>query len=104
MEPLLVLRPRARQRGRDRRVAAAGVRRLHRDARLLSAVARDTDSTGGTSGSSLDPMLRVLLGLLVVIAIVLVLVKAAVFGGLIGAIALLLLIFLAMGSGRSQSG
>ena len=49
-------------------------------------------------------MLRVLLGLLVVVAIVLVLVKAAVFGGLIGAIALLLLIFLAMGSGRSQSG
>ena len=30
------LRPRARHRGRDRRVAAAGVRRLHRDARLLS--------------------------------------------------------------------
>jgi hypothetical protein len=48
-------------------------------------------------------MLRVLLGLLVIVAIVLVLVKAAVFGGLVGAIALVLLIFLAMGSGRSRS-
>jgi hypothetical protein len=48
-------------------------------------------------------VLRLLLGLLVVVAIVLVLVKAALFGGVIGAIALLLLIFLAMGSGRSKS-
>ncbi len=36
MDPLLAVRPRARLRGRDRAVAAAGVRRLHRDAGLLS--------------------------------------------------------------------
>jgi hypothetical protein len=42
-------------------------------------------------------MLRGLLGLLFIVAIVLVLVKAAVFGGLLGAIALVLLVFLAMG-------
>ena len=35
MEPLLDVRPRTRQRGRDRGVPAAGVRRLRRDPRLL---------------------------------------------------------------------
>ena len=41
MEPAARLRPRARHRGRDRRVAAAGLRRLRRDPRLLSALASE---------------------------------------------------------------
>ena len=40
MEPLLAVRPRERLRGRDHRVPAAGLRRLHRDAGLLAPAAQ----------------------------------------------------------------
>ncbi len=44
-----------------------------------------------------DPVLRALVGLLIIIAIVLFLVKVAVAGGIIGAIALVLLILILLG-------
>ena len=54
MEPLLDLRPRPRQRGRDHRVAAAGVRRLHRDAGFRGgAGGGGGDCQAARSGSTL---------------------------------------------------
>jgi hypothetical protein len=58
-------------------------------------------AAGSPRVSSLLPreetMVRWLLGLLIIIAIVLVLVKVAVAGGIVGAIALILLVLILLG-------